>query len=84
MEIYNLLRTAPAEQISPVAIEWMSDWNEETTALEVLKVTDDIVHSSLGSDFVVSVLETILAMKMKKENIEREDLIKLAPWRQEG
>lgn len=80
----QLLIEAPEGHLDPTAIESIKEWDDEPRAIQILKTLDMCVHSGLSSGFVVGVLEQMLAYHSRIENIEYEDLIKHADWRNTG
>lgn len=76
-----ILLEAPDGHLSEAVKQSIVDWYEPPTALQVLRTTDIAVHSGGASEFSMGVLDTLLMIAMKAENITYEDLIKHADWR---
>jgi hypothetical protein len=79
----NIILESPDGHIDPVALQTIKEWDDEPTAIQILKTLDMCVHGGLSSGFVIGLLEQLLNQSMKKENVKVEDLIKKATWRHE-
>lgn len=80
-ELKQLLLEAPEGHIDPSAMDTIEVWDDEPLAIQILKTLDMCVHSGLSSGFVIGVLETLLDVAMKNEQITYEELTKQAIWR---
>jgi hypothetical protein len=77
-----LLLEAPESQMDSAIKPLIAKWDEPSaTPLQVLEVLDQVIYSSLGSDFVVAVLQSIYAGRLEQEGITHEEVVKLATWR---
>jgi hypothetical protein len=67
-DIMVLLSEAPDTQVDPSVTKTCRELSQrEYTAAEVKTLLDEIVHSSLASDFFVSALNAVWNMKLKEE-----------------
>ena len=82
IELKKLLLEAPAEQMDPILKEFITKWDEPIPrSIQVLETLDHCIHDSLGSDFVVFVLQSVYDTRCKDEGVTHEDNEKLAVWR---
>lgn len=79
----ELMLAAPEGQLDAKMQPLVEKWDDEPTAIQVLEVLDWCIHCALGSDFVVSMLETFYELALKNEGKTREDMIPLATWREQ-
>ena len=80
-ELITLLQQAPDSQLDSCVKPKIAKWSSPPTSLEVLEVVDEVVHSSLGSDFTVRLLNLILSDSLKRENTTLEQIVPQAHWR---
>ena len=81
-EIKQLLLDAPEDQIDAGARQSIATWSEPPKALEIFRTLDECVYGAMTSGFVVQVLETMLVVQSKEENLTRAQLEELAIWRE--
>ena len=81
-ELKQLLLDAPEDQIDAGARQSIATWSEPPKALEIFRTLDECVYSAMTSGFVVQVLETMLVVQSKEENLTRAQLEELAIWRE--
>ena len=80
-ELKQLLLDAPEDQIDAGARQSIATWSEPPKALEIFRTLDECVYGAMTSGFVVQVLETMLVVQSKEENLTRAQLEELAIWR---
>ena len=81
-ELKQLLLDAPEDQIDAGARQSIATWSEPPKALEIFRTLAECVYGALTSGFVVQVLETMLVVQSKEENLTRAQLEELAIWRE--
>ena len=81
-ELKQLLLDAPEDQIDAGARQSIATWSEPPKALEIFRTLDECVYGAMTSGFVVQVLETMLVVQSKEENLTRAQLEELAVWRE--
>lgn len=81
IELKHLLLTAPDNQLDKSIFPLIEHWDEQPTSIQILEVLDKCIHGSLGSDFIVKVLQIVYEEKLLLENKKHEDNIPLATWR---
>ena len=81
-ELKQLLLDAPEDQIDAGARQLIATWSEPPKALEIFRTLDECVYGAMASGFVVQVLETMLVVQSKEENLTRAQLEELAIWRE--
>ena len=81
-ELKQLLLDAPEDQIDAGARQSIATWSEPPKALEIFRTLDECVYGAMASGFVVQVLETMLVVQSKGENLTRDQLEELAVWRE--
>ncbi len=81
-ELKQLLLDAPEDQIDAGARQSIATWSEPPKALEIFRTLDECVYGAMTSGFVVQVLETMLVVQSKEENLTRAQLEELAIWRE--
>lgn len=81
-ELKQLLLDAPEDQIDAGARQSIATWSEPPKALEIFRTLDECVYGAMASGFVVQVLETMLVVQSKEENLTRAQLEELAIWRE--
>lgn len=82
MSAKTMWLSAPDEQMSNNIKKIIKEkWNDEPTAIQLLEVIDHCAYYGEASDFVVTALDVMLQLAMKREGIEFEELIKNAKWR---
>ena len=79
--IKDLLLAAPEEELDPSIFPLIETWEEPPTTLQVLEVLDHCVYFALAGDFVMNVLNTLLAAGIKGENTTYEEVVMKATWR---
>jgi hypothetical protein len=81
--ISDALLTAPDTQLDGSMKPLIEKWSNPPTSLQVLEVLDKCIHGSLGSGFVVQVLQMAYDHCLKTEGKTHEQNVPLATWRQE-
>ena len=81
-ELKQLLLDAQEDQIDAGARQSIATWSEPPKALEIFRTLDECVYGAMTSGFVVQVLETMLVVQSKEENLTRAQLEELAIWRE--
>ena len=77
--LIELLLVTTEEQLDPSMLPLIEKWDRPTPkAVEVLEVLDKCIFSSLCTDFVVGVLQTIYDNALKNEKTSRSEMQKLA------
>jgi hypothetical protein len=76
----NLLALSDS-QIDPSLRAQFVAWSDPPTALEILRSLDYCIHGSLGSGFVVKLLELLLDDTIKHEQTTYEAVVARATWR---
>lgn len=67
-QIIKLLAEAPESQVAPTALELFQKWvNNPPTADQIVEVRNYLAYNSLASDFVISTLNALEAVKRKEE-----------------
>lgn len=67
-QIIKLLADAPESQVAPTVLEIFQNWaNNPPTADKIVEVRNYLSYSSLASDFVISTLNALEAIKRKEE-----------------
>lgn len=79
--LIELLCEAPESQLDASMVTVMRSWEGEPTSLQILEVLDQCAHSAFASDFVMSVLDTMLDLRLKEEGKTMAEIVPLATWR---
>lgn len=79
-----LLLKAPDTQLDHSLFPLIEKWDDTPKAIQVLEVLDKCIFYGAASGFTVSVLEELLRITMKLENVTLEQLEPLAVWRNMG
>lgn len=77
----QMLLSAPPSQLDPIVMMKIQTWGDTPTSLEILEALDMVVHASLGSDFTVTLLNTMLDITLKEEGETYENIVAKAVWR---
>jgi len=59
------------------------EWDEEPTALQVLKVLDKMIFTAGASTFYLVALHGLMSNRLKEEDKTYEELVEEATWRNE-
>lgn len=78
----KLFLIAPETQISDYAKATIEEWDEEPTALQLLKTLDYCIFTAEASGFVIKTIEVLMDKAIEREATTYEDIVKLAVWRQ--
>jgi hypothetical protein len=81
-QIKDALLKAPDTQLDAGMFPLIERWDDEPTTLQVLEVLDNCVYAGLASGFVIVLLENLLDMALTRENTTKEEVVKLATWRE--
>lgn len=79
--LIELICEAPESQLDASMVTLIRSWNYEPTSLQILEVLDHCTYSALASDFVMSVLDTMLDLRLKEEGKTMEEIVPSATWR---
>jgi hypothetical protein len=80
--IKELLLQSPSNQLDESMFPLIEKWEDNhPTSLQVLEVLDKVIAYSLGSSFVVSLLQILLNVRMKEENTTLDKIVEQAVWR---
>ena len=74
---------APETQISDYAKTTIAEWDENPTAIQLLKTLDYCIYTAEASGFVIKTLEVLMDRAIAAEKTTYEDLVKQAVWRTE-
>ena len=79
----EMLSDAPDTQLDASMQQYISKWSdtEPACALDILKILDYSARGGLASGFVMQLLSMYLDEALIRENITRQDLNEMAPWR---
>lgn len=78
----QLMLEAPPTHLDPTIVALIAaEWDDEPTAIQVLKALDFAIHGGMSSDFATYCLETFLIQRMEIEQLTEEQLIEQATWR---
>lgn len=77
----EMLLQAPDGQLDKSMFPLIEKWDEEPTAIQILEVLDQVIYASLGSGFVVSLLQMLYENALKKEGKTHKDMEALTTWR---
>ncbi len=77
----SMLLAAPDTQLDESQKILIQKWSEPPTALQILEVLDNCVHASLGSGFVVKLLQHLYDIACDMQDTTNEEVVKLATWR---
>ena len=67
-QVIKLLAEAPEGQVAPSALEMFQKWvNDPPTADRIVEVRNYLSYNALASDFVISTLNALEAIKRKSE-----------------
>ena len=77
----KLFLIAPETQISDYAKATIEEWDEEPTALQLLKTLDYCIFTAEASGFVIKTIEVLMDKAIEREATTYEDIVKLAVWR---
>jgi hypothetical protein len=81
-ELKQLLLGAPDSQLDASLFQLIEKWTDPcATSLQVLEVLDQVVFASLGSGFVVMVLQAMYDGLLEQEGTTHEENIARATWR---
>ena len=62
---------------------YIEKWGTLPKTLEILEVLDYVIHGSLASGFVVTLLQVLLDQAIEREGTTYEAVVALASWRSE-
>ena len=77
----KLFLIAPETQISDYAKATIEEWDEDPTALQLLKTLDYCIFTAEASGFVIKTIEVLMDKAIEREATTYEDIVKLAVWR---
>lgn len=81
-ELKTILLSAPDSQLDASMFPLISKWDEpEPTSIQVLEVLDHCINGSLASGFIVTFLQTLYDIALKREGKTHQDNVPLAKWR---
>jgi len=80
-KIKEHLLKAPDSQLDASVFPLIEKWDDEPTSLQILEVLDKCIYGSLASGFVIVLLENLLDIAMKRENVTLDDIVLYAVWR---
>ena len=76
-EFVDAISEAPDSQLDALCVDVVKSWELNPSALDILRLLDDIVYYSLGSEFSVMLFKTLLDEAIKEEGTTYEEVIKL-------
>jgi hypothetical protein len=80
--LIELLLVAPEDQLDPSMLPLIEKWDRPIPkAVQVLEVLDKCIYSSLCTDFVVGVFQTIYDNALENEKTTHAEIEALATWR---
>lgn len=79
--LLELLCEAPESQLDASMVTLMRSWEGTPTSLQILEVLDQCTYGALASDFVLSVLDAMLNLRLEEEGKTMEEIVPLATWR---
>ena len=77
----KLFLIAPETQISDYAKATIEEWDEDPTALQLLKTLDYCIFTAGASGFAIKTIEVYLDRAIAREATTYEDIVKQAIWR---
>jgi hypothetical protein len=72
---------APETQIGKHTMATIKEWDDNPTAIQLLRSIDEAIYTSDCTNFVVKTLEIYLNKAIEAEQTTYEDLVKQATWR---
>ncbi len=79
--IKEVFLEAPEEQIDKSVFPLIELWDDDPTAIQILRVLDQIVYTGAASEFVVTALDMMLQRAIVNEGQSLDELVKQAVWR---
>ena len=81
--IKPMLLVAPEEHLDACIKPLIEKWDDEPTALQILRVLDECTYGAHASPFVMNLLNTLLELALKREGKQYnyQDLLRFALWR---
>lgn len=78
-----MLLSAPDSQLDACLFKYIEKWSDTNPplALDILRILDYSARGGLASGFVMNLLSMYLDEALERENITRQDLNEMAPWR---
>ncbi len=83
LKVKQMLLAAPDNELDSQFKPMIEKWEDEPSAIQILELLDQVVHSGGGSGFVVTLLNTLLSLTIMKEKTTYNDVVKQAVWRTE-
>ena len=80
--IKELLLEAPDGQLDSCLFPIIKEWDDEPKAIQILEVLDKVIYASLGSGFVVTLLQILYGEALRKEGKTSKEVEALAVWRE--
>ena len=77
------LLSAPDSQLDAQMKPYIEKWGTLPKTLEILEVLDYVIHGSLASGFVVTLLQVLLDQAIERVGTTYEAVVALASWRSE-
>lgn len=77
----QILLNAPESAFEPALKELVESWDEEPTALELLRLLDEAAYIGGANEAVMQILDRCLHDRLGIEGITMDDLIGEAAWR---
>lgn len=79
--IKELLLQAPDSELDKSMSPLIQKWDDEPTAIQILEVLDQVIYASLGSGFVVMLLQDLYKNALTREGKTHKEMEALATWR---
>lgn len=81
-QVAEYLLSAPDSQLDARMRPYIKLWGSPPKAVEILEVLDYTIHGSLGSGFVVTLLQVMLDDALKREGTTLDAVVTRAAWRE--
>jgi hypothetical protein len=75
------LLSAPDSQLDAQMKPLIRTWDNPPKAIQILEVLDYCIHGSLGSGFVVSLLQSLYDSACRNEGTTHDQVVLNAHWR---
>jgi hypothetical protein len=80
-EFVNELRKLSEDHIDSSMNQWIGEWSDPPKAIEILRVLDYCIFSSLASGFVVLILDLLYTEALEAEGLTNDQVSEFAVWR---
>jgi hypothetical protein len=80
-QIKQHMLEAPNDHLDASMKPLIEKWDDQPSSIQILEVLDQCIRFSLGSKFVILILQGIYDQALLDENVTHESNIQHAKWR---